>query len=194
MARGRVRDDHPLCFGYADPSLNRAAHSAFQEADLFLILGKRIDYRLALGGPRVSVSGCEMHPGRHSCAGTRHEPRARRRHPRRRKEALCRHCAIRSRSRRLASPPLARTTEKPARRLAATTASKRELDRSQPMHPAAFYAELRKALPPDTSVRLGWRRFCPLGSRSDAGIATRWLASPRTARRPSAPPFPMASL
>lgn len=53
MARGVVSDDHPLCFGFADPALNRAACSAFQEADLFLVLGKRIDYRLGLGGPRV---------------------------------------------------------------------------------------------------------------------------------------------
>ena len=53
MARGIVSDEHPLCFGYADPALNRAAHTAFQEADLFVVLGKRIDYRLAFGGPRV---------------------------------------------------------------------------------------------------------------------------------------------
>jgi len=53
MARGAVPDDHPLCFGYADPALNRAAHAAFREADLFLVVGKRIDYRLALGGERL---------------------------------------------------------------------------------------------------------------------------------------------
>jgi acetolactate synthase-1/2/3 large subunit len=53
MARGVVSDDHPLCLGYADPALNRAAHRAFAEADLFLVMGKRIDYRLALGGPRL---------------------------------------------------------------------------------------------------------------------------------------------
>src|SRR5260370_445678 len=53
MARGVVPDSHPLCFGYADPALNRAAWKAFQQADLFLVLGKRIDYRLGLGGPRV---------------------------------------------------------------------------------------------------------------------------------------------
>ena len=67
LARGAVSDLHPLCFGYADPSLNRAAQKAFQEADLFLILGKRIDYRLALGGPRVlnpkaKVIQVDIHP------------------------------------------------------------------------------------------------------------------------------------
>ncbi len=53
MARGIVSDDHPLCMGYADPALNYAVHRAFREADVFLILGKRIDYRLALGGARL---------------------------------------------------------------------------------------------------------------------------------------------
>jgi acetolactate synthase-1/2/3 large subunit len=53
MARGCVSDDHPLCMGYADPALNYAVHTAFREADLFVILGKRIDYRLALGGARL---------------------------------------------------------------------------------------------------------------------------------------------
>src|SRR5258706_5939348 len=53
MAKGAVSDEHPLCMGYADPALNEAVRTAFQEADLFLVLGKRIDYRLALGGPRL---------------------------------------------------------------------------------------------------------------------------------------------
>jgi acetolactate synthase-1/2/3 large subunit len=53
MARGTVPDDHPLSMGYADPALNYAVHTAFREADLFLVIGKRIDYRLAMGGPRL---------------------------------------------------------------------------------------------------------------------------------------------
>jgi acetolactate synthase-1/2/3 large subunit len=53
MAKGVVSDEHPLCMGYADPALNQAVHTAFKEADLFLVLGKRIDYRLALGGARL---------------------------------------------------------------------------------------------------------------------------------------------
>jgi acetolactate synthase I/II/III large subunit len=48
-----VPDDHPLAMGYADPALNRAAHSIFREADLVLAIGKRVDYRLAMGGPRL---------------------------------------------------------------------------------------------------------------------------------------------
>ena len=53
MARGVVSDDHPLVMGYADPALNRGAYEAFREADLFLVVGKRMDYRLALGGARL---------------------------------------------------------------------------------------------------------------------------------------------
>jgi acetolactate synthase-1/2/3 large subunit len=53
MARGTVSDDHPLVMGYADPALNYAVHSAFREADLFFVIGKRIDYRLAMGGTRL---------------------------------------------------------------------------------------------------------------------------------------------
>ena len=53
MARGLVPDSHPLSMGYADPALNPAALEAYREADVFLVIGKRLDYRLALGGPRV---------------------------------------------------------------------------------------------------------------------------------------------
>jgi acetolactate synthase I/II/III large subunit len=53
MARGVVPDDHPLVMGYADPALNAAVRTAFREADLFLVVGKRIDYRLAMGGERL---------------------------------------------------------------------------------------------------------------------------------------------
>jgi acetolactate synthase-1/2/3 large subunit len=53
LAKGVVPDDHPLCFGYPDPALNQAARRAFAEADLFIVVGKRIDYRLALGSAKL---------------------------------------------------------------------------------------------------------------------------------------------
>ncbi|HUG81308.1 MAG TPA: thiamine pyrophosphate-dependent enzyme, partial [Bryobacterales bacterium] len=53
LARGVVSDDHPLCFGYADPTLSRAADKAFKEADLVVVLGKKLDYRLRLGGAQL---------------------------------------------------------------------------------------------------------------------------------------------
>jgi acetolactate synthase-1/2/3 large subunit len=53
LARGLVSDSHPLCFGYADPTLNRAAEKALQQADVILVIGKKLDYRLRLGSPQL---------------------------------------------------------------------------------------------------------------------------------------------
>lgn len=53
MARGVISEKFAGHCGYADPSLNRGCIPAFQTADVVLILGKRIDYRLAMGGPRL---------------------------------------------------------------------------------------------------------------------------------------------
>jgi acetolactate synthase I/II/III large subunit len=50
QARGLLSDDHPLCFGYADPALNGAAKH-FGEADAVLLLGKRLDHRYRYGRP-----------------------------------------------------------------------------------------------------------------------------------------------
>jgi acetolactate synthase-1/2/3 large subunit len=48
QARGLLDDDHPLCFGYADGALNPAARR-FSEADVVLLLGKRLDHRYRYG-------------------------------------------------------------------------------------------------------------------------------------------------
>jgi acetolactate synthase-1/2/3 large subunit len=53
LARGLVSDDHPLCFGYADATLNRGAETALRQADLVIVIGKRIDYRLRLGSAQL---------------------------------------------------------------------------------------------------------------------------------------------
>ena len=50
QARGLVSDDHPLCFGYADAALNATARR-FREADVVLLLGKRLDHRFRYGRP-----------------------------------------------------------------------------------------------------------------------------------------------
>src|SRR5579885_16398 len=60
LGRGALPDQHPCSFGYADPALNRAAAKAFQEADLFLALGKRIDFRFGLGSARVFPAGAKF--------------------------------------------------------------------------------------------------------------------------------------
>jgi len=49
QARGLIDDDHPLCFGYADGALNATARR-FREADVILLLGKRLDHRYRYGG------------------------------------------------------------------------------------------------------------------------------------------------
>ena len=48
QARGMLDDEHPLCFGYADGALNAAARR-FAEADVVLLLGKRLDHRYRYG-------------------------------------------------------------------------------------------------------------------------------------------------
>lgn len=48
MGRGSLSDEHPLCLGYADPVLNPVARE-IREADVVLLIGKRIDFRLAYG-------------------------------------------------------------------------------------------------------------------------------------------------
>lgn len=194
MARGTVSDDHPLVMGYADPALNRAAHDAFREADLFLILGKRIDYRLALGGARLFPNGArfiqiDIHPGELGLN-------------RALDVAIC--ADVRASLQELAGidgiscPPswLARNRElRDAWRAKLTTAA----DDALPLHPAAFYRELAAALPPDVLYSWdggdfahwgrailpareagGWLRLGPLGTIGSAlpnGIALK-LAHP----------------
>ncbi|MDP6130398.1 MAG: thiamine pyrophosphate-binding protein [Dehalococcoidia bacterium] len=48
QARGLLDDEHPLCFGYADGALNPPARR-FSEADVVLLLGKRLDHRYRYG-------------------------------------------------------------------------------------------------------------------------------------------------
>lgn len=50
LARGFVPDDHPLCFGYAEVQLNPPGR-LLAEADVVLLLGKTLDWRVTYGGP-----------------------------------------------------------------------------------------------------------------------------------------------
>lgn len=59
QARGLLSDDHPLCFGYADPALNEAARH-FREADAVLLLGKRLDHRYRYGRPPFFQPGAKL--------------------------------------------------------------------------------------------------------------------------------------
>lgn len=56
-ARGIVRDSHPSAFGYGDPTLNEAAE-LLNEADVALLLGNELDFRLGYGatfGPDAAI-------------------------------------------------------------------------------------------------------------------------------------------
>ena len=49
-ARGLVPDSHPYCFGFADWRINAtAAH--LKDADVVLLLGKKLDFTVSFGGP-----------------------------------------------------------------------------------------------------------------------------------------------
>ena len=50
QARGLIDDEHPLCFGIADPGINHTARK-FREADVVLLLGKRFDHGYRYGRP-----------------------------------------------------------------------------------------------------------------------------------------------
>lgn len=50
LARGFVPDDHPLCFGYAEVQLNPPGR-LLAEADVVVLLGKTLDWRVTYGGP-----------------------------------------------------------------------------------------------------------------------------------------------
>ena len=180
MARGTVPDDHPLSMGYADPALNHAVHTAFREADLFLVIGKRIDYRLALGGARLFPPAArfiqiDIHPEELGlnrpldvaiCADAR--------------LALMRSPRPPVPSRGPPGPgsiACARLRRDWEARLAAAAS-----DAAAPMHPAAFFRELSAALPARRPVLLGWRRFRALGPRHAARARARRLAAAGAAR------------
>ncbi len=64
QARGMIDDEHPLCFGYADGALNLAARR-FREADVVLLLGKRLDHRYRYGqvfGPEAKLIQADPAP------------------------------------------------------------------------------------------------------------------------------------
>jgi acetolactate synthase-1/2/3 large subunit len=197
LARGALADGHPLCQGYADPSLNRAAPRGFAEADVILILGKRLDFRLALGSTRVipaaakliqvDINPVQLGLNRQLEIGI---------------------CAD-VRSTLVALTECAGETPWPERSWLARVRELRRAwdseldaiaeDTGEPLHPAAFYRELRRALPRDVlyswdggdfahwgramlpaSTPGGWLRLGPFGAIGAAlpnGLALQ-LANP----------------
>lgn len=137
MARGLAPS-----LGYADPALNRACVEVFQTADVVLVLGKRIDYRLALGSARlfspdakfaqVDIHGPELGNNRELAV------------------ALCADVrqvleALNAKLGKWTAPAWVSPSTWPAEldALAAAHAADKVL------HPASFFAELRRTLPVD---------------------------------------------
>ena len=174
MGRGTVPDDHPLVMGYADPALNYAVHTAFREADLFLVVGKRIDYRLAMGGARLFPEGArfiqidvlEEELGLNRPLDV----------------AICADAGAALGAMTEAAGPepwaprpwLARVRELRDEWLARL--AEHGSDESVPMHPAAFFRELRRALPPDVLYSWDGGDFAHWGRASlEARQAGGWL-------------------
>lgn len=173
MARGVVGDDHPLSMGYADPALNPAVRRAFQEADLFLVIGKRIDYRLALGGTRLFPANAtfiqiDVHPQELGmnrklalgiCADAKSALRA----------------LTESWSRPLSVEPWLDNLRKLRCEWQEQLSSIAQ-DRTAPLHPAAFHRELASAVPHDTLFAWDGGDFAHWGRASiPARIAGGWL-------------------
>jgi len=161
MARGAIPDDHPLAMGYADPALNRAAPAAFREADLVLVLGKRLDYRVAFGGPRLfdpsaqfiqaDIHAPELGMNRRLEVGLCADVRAALR-------AFLDHLGARRWAPR---PWLERVRE--LRRQWRQRLENLAAQDEPPMHPLAVFAELERSLPPETLYSWDGGDFCHWG-------------------------------
>ena len=174
MGRGTVSDDHPLAMGYADPALNYAVHTVFREADLFLVVGKRIDYRLAMGSARLFPEGARF------VQIDVHEEELGLNRPL--DVAICADARVALEAMTEAAgaepwaprPWLARVRELRDQWLACLAEKGR--DESGAMHPAAFFRELRRALPRDVLYSWDGGDFAHWGRASlEARQAGGWL-------------------
>ena len=173
MARGIIPDEWGTNMGYADGALNKAVHEAFPEADVVLVLGKRIDYRLALGGPRlfspkvkfiqVDIHAAELGHARPVEIGICADVRATLR-------AML--ASLGNQSWPAKSAWLKRQRQLRDRWKARLAEIAK--DRTSPIHPAALFAELGKALPPD--ILYAW----------DGGDFIHWGRATLPARTPGA--------
>jgi acetolactate synthase-1/2/3 large subunit len=175
MARGVIRDDFATAMGYADGALNKAVRQAFPEADVVLVLGKRIDYRLALGGARlfapaakfiqVDIVPQELGLTRALEVGI---------------------CGDVRTTLRLMNEELGKTAWKPKtawlkRQRVLREQWQAELaeiagDKSSPIHPAAFFAELAKVIPADTLYSWDGGDFIHWGRATlPANVPGGWL-------------------
>ncbi|MBL8229935.1 MAG: thiamine pyrophosphate-binding protein [Bryobacterales bacterium] len=186
MARGVIPDRTKNVFGYADPAINKSVVPVFQEADVVLLLGKRLDYRLALGGPRlfspqvkivqVDIHGQELGAARPIAHGICADLKA----------------TLQVMLDRIGSKPwepLPAWLKHIRKHTGAFQDSLNALaaDASSPIHPAALYSRLRDAMPKGTLISWdggdfvhwgramipanepgGWLRLGPMGTIGSA--------------------------
>lgn len=146
LARGVIPDEYSYAMGYADAALNKAVHKAFPEADVVLVLGKRVDSRLALGGPRlfspkakfiqVDIHAPELAHNRHLELGICADLKA---------TLAAFNASVGKKGWPARNAWLRRVRQYRAEWQA--TLAQRATDHDSPLHPAAFFAELAKVLP-----------------------------------------------
>ncbi|MFQ5657526.1 MAG: thiamine pyrophosphate-binding protein [Candidatus Methylomirabilales bacterium] len=168
LSRGLVSDDHPLCFGYADPLLNGAAKE-FVNADVVCILGKRVDYRLAFGDTRlfnpsariiqVDIHAPEVGRNREVEVGIVADVRT-----------FLTECLAMAAEQSPERPWLQQLSQ-------AQQAWRKKLEEGEesneiPIHPLRLCRELREVLPPEAAVAI------------DAGDFLQWARIALPARRP----------
>src|SRR5262249_39730419 len=148
---------------------NRAVPTAFREADLFLVVGKRIDYRLAFGGARLfSADTRFIQIDLHAEELGLNRPLD---------VAICADAESTLRMLRVAAGPSpwprgAWLDRARSLRCQAETQLTQTGATDSPIHPAAFFRELRDALPAD--VLYSW----------DGGDFVHWGRAILPAREP----------
>ena len=151
LARGMVSDEHPLCFGYADATINRGAETALRQSDLVIIVGKRLDYGLRMGGPQlfsesaqtvqIDVCGTELGLNRSLEVGIQADARTT-------LEVLSAELAKRAPVDRSSwIGEVRRGCDEYAAKVARLTATPRS-----PMHSVHVYDALRQAIPADATI------------------------------------------
>ncbi|MCP5116586.1 MAG: thiamine pyrophosphate-binding protein, partial [bacterium] len=170
LARGVISDEWRYSMGYADAALNKAVHTAFPEADVVLVLGKRIDSRLALGGPRL------FSPKAKFVQVDIHAPELG--HNRNLEFGICADLKTTLAAFNASLPnkgwPARSAWLRHLRRYRAAwraTLAERATDHGSPLHPAAFFGELAKVVP---DVLYSW----------DGGDFVHWGRAILPAKRP----------